>query len=171
MFIRLIIIATFFISSMAYANPAPLGLEIGKATAEDVKKNFKVISDAPNATSGYYNYHIDSNSVDMDGVSKMTVICDESQVVSAVLLTMGKSKFVPMANMLLEKYQETERNIPHVGNKYIIFKDGDCEIILRSPHMSFDMTLDYVRDTFVKAFDIGIAAEEAAKKSKEKSML
>ena len=158
-------------ANSVYANPAPLGLEIGKATLEDVKKQYTITSSANNATSGYYNYYIDPKETGIDDVSKAVVICDDSDVVNAMFLDMPKTKFDAMAQMLREKYKVINQNIPHVGNAYVNLKDGDCEIELKAPHMSFDMTLSYITERLINAYQTRIKAEEAAKQAKEKSML
>ncbi|KJV80943.1 hypothetical protein RHORCCE3_0122 [Rickettsia hoogstraalii str. RCCE3] len=112
----------------------PLGLELNKTTNIDLTKKYKIINKEPNYCQGY-NYYIEPNE---KTISKALVICNDFNVIEAVILTIDKNKFEEFYNILKDKYSLEEEN-----DKVVTFKDGECLIILESSELNIEMELVY----------------------------
>lgn len=104
-------------------------------------------------------------------MQEVTTIFDESGVLVAVLTTLPKSKFDYLHKTLGSKYKRVSQNIPYVGNKSATYRDGETEITLEAPHMSFAMTMNYIRDDFMLTFNQQSEAEKRQKQQNEASQL
>jgi len=166
-----IIAFVLLVANLACANPAPLGLEIGKATVDDVKKNHGIMESKQNATPGYHNYFLDVQSMPFESVSKVIVICDAEGIVSAVYMYMDKKQFDDVIQTLSAKYTVVRNGIDQSGDKGVVLKDGDCDIKAYAMHDKRDMLLFYHNEKFNKDSDLRINAENKAKRLKAKSML
>lgn len=153
-----------------FANPAPLGIELNKATLNDVKSKYTVISSIPNATNGYYNNKLQTQNIDIKTLTHANVISNKDEVVEGLVLTLSNSQFDEVYNSLASKYQLIEKNIPFVGDKFAEFQDGDCVIQLNAPHMSFTMTLGYATKQFVEQYTNRTNKELQEEKEKAKQM-
>ena len=167
--IRLFILSVFFICNVSYANPAPLGLEIGKATVEDVKKKYKIVEIAPNINDGYYIYYLDTKDMPFESVSKSLVVCDNAGVVQSAYLEMDHNQFDNIVQILSGKYQIEEKQIFSAEVGHVYFAEGSSRIRLFKGALG--TTLGYESAKFAKDTDARAAAEKAAKQAKVKSML
>ncbi|AFC73017.1 hypothetical protein [Rickettsia montanensis] len=79
-----------------HSNPMPLGLELNKTTNIDLTKKYKIINKEPNYWQGY-NYYIEPNT---KTISKALVICNDFNVIEAVILTIDQNKFEEFYNIL-----------------------------------------------------------------------
>lgn len=61
--------------------------------------------------------------------------------------------------------------IPYVGDKQVTYKDGNTEIRLTAPHMSFDMSMHFLDKSLIEAFNSGRDRQKQEKQAKENSAL
>tara|TARA_B100000700_G_scaffold331794_1_gene468847 strand:- start:12480 stop:12995 length:516 start_codon:yes stop_codon:yes gene_type:complete len=167
------IIALFalLISNVALADPTVFGLTISKTKVEELKNKYSVTYTGQNKYSGGDMYEIATGQIGFDGLNSLTAIFSKEGVLIAVLTGFPKSKFDYLKSSLSNKYQLVSQKIPFVGNKSAKYKDGNTEIELNAPHMSFEMTMNYIHTDLLRAFNNQSASEERAKKKKESSML
>lgn len=156
---------------MAWANPAPFGLELGTATVKAVQSKYQLTSAGTNAYSKGPMYDMDTSQLHFEGLQAIKLVFGSEGKLQAVLATFGKYKFDELLKMLGGKYKLVSKQIPFVGNKSARFVDGDTDIILSAPHMSFKLTLNYVQDSLLKKFNKQSDTEQRHKKSHEKSLL
>lgn len=150
-----------------WANPAPFGLELGKATIQDVKQKYDATLKGINKYSLGKMFSLPPGQLGIDGLKSSTVIFNREGKLIAVLNTLPNYKFDSLYSSLRSKYQVQSSDIPFVGNKKVVMKDGDTQIILDSPHMSFDMELNYINDAFLKAVRQQQQQERQQKQSRE----
>lgn len=170
---RLIAASIFFflMLNVAYADPAPFDLEIGKATVDDVKGKYKIVSAGINKYSKGDMYDLTPSELEFDGLQSARVIFNEKNILMAVILNFPKNKFDQLLPSLNEKYKLISKDIPFVGNKRAKFSDGNTEIALNSEHLSFNTTLDYISYDLLKAFNDASKQENENKKKSESSKL
>ena len=168
-----ILLLTFIlaISLPALADPKIFGLELGATTEQSFKKDFTHNFSGVNKYSQGNMYEVPSSDIDFDGLNELTVIFDKNEKLVGVLTKFHKSKFDYLNSVLNGKYNQIRQNIPFVGNKSASYKDGQTEITLDAPHMSFTMSMNYLRKDFQTAFNRINTAENQAKQSREVSQL
>ncbi|MFY9589559.1 hypothetical protein [Rickettsia endosymbiont of Halotydeus destructor] len=154
----------------SYAMPVPIGLELNKATVSDIIKKYKVIKKESNYWQGY-NYFIDIKDINLEKISQALVICNDFNIVEAVILTIDKNRFEEFYTALTNKYVLIKKDIKMGGNKSAAFTDEDCSIILEAPELGFDMELTYVTDNFYKKFLNKLEEEEKLQQEQIKSLL
>ena len=88
-----------------------------------------------------------------------------------MLTTLPKSKFEYLHGTLGKKYTLLNQNIPFVGDKSASYKNGLTKITLDAPHMSFEMSMNYIRDDLMKKFNQESEEEKQKKRSNEASQL
>jgi len=107
----------------------------------------------------------DLSGIDFDGVQNVTAIFSKDGKLLALLATLPKEKFDYLLNSLNKKYQLVSKDVPFVGNKSAKLIDGNTEITLDAPHMSFQMNMNYINKDLWKAYET-ISNDEAHKKQK-----
>jgi len=168
---KVLLLLTILLSNaLSYANPSPIGLELDKSNLSDLTKKYTIIKKQPNHWDGY-NYNIDVKDIQLENISSALIICNDQEVIQAVILSIKKHKFQEFYDMLANKYTVKEKNIPFVGNKLAIFTDDQCTIILDAPHLDFDMELAYITNEFFKKFNDKSDKERKQKKDKVKELL
>lgn len=155
----------------AFAAPAPLGLELGKANVSEMKKKYTANYLGVNKYSQGEMYSLPASQINVSGVTKATAVFNKKQNLVAILLTMDKHRFDSIHNSLKSKYRVQSKNIPFVGNKKVVYKSGSTEVELSAPHMSFDMSLEYYQDEFINAYKRILQQEKQKEKQKEVSNL
>jgi hypothetical protein len=161
--IFVIIFATFsFIANNLYAaNVAPLGFELNVATFAQVKKELEksttLVDKGINKFSGGRMLTSDGHGIGIDGLSEITFIFDKSDRLSGVLMSLPKGgidndNFKQKLAMLNAKYKLIEKRMPFVGDSYAKFRLGDSIVEMSAPHMSFDMTLNYLSNQLISDF-------------------
>lgn len=164
--------------AIAAPSAAPLGVEIGVATLEQVKKDIggrTRLSDAgTNAYSEGLMLKGDGAGLEIDGLSEILFIFDKANKLAGVVMTLpkggvGSENVRKVMGMLGEKYKTVQKNIPHVGNAYGRFKQGTSTIEVDAPHMSFEMEVRYLSDAFLASFNQRSQQERAEKQQKQKS--
>ncbi len=147
----------------------PFGFELGKATYSEVIAKYSPKQSGTNAISQGKAITISSSNFELlQGDVSFTF--DANDKLIYVGMTLHKDKFNDILSSL-SKYKAVSKNVPFVGNKSAKFKDGNCEIILEAPHLSFSMELYYITTEFKKAVENANRQDEQSRKSKQNSML
>lgn len=178
--IQVVTLLLLFVAHQAVAasNAVPLGVEIGVATLEQVKKDIggrTRLSDAgTNAYSEGPMLKGDGVGLEIDGLSEIVFIFDKTNKLAGVLMTlpkggMGSENVRKVMGMLGEKYKTVQKNIPHVGNAYGRFKQGASTVEVDAPHMSFTMEVRYLSDALLASFNQRSQQERTEKQQKQKS--
>ncbi len=166
---KIVFAALLALPMVAVADPTPFGLEIGKATIKDVKAKYSAQKTGINKYSGGEMYDI--SGINFDGLQKATVIFSREGKLLAVLTTLPKSKFDGLLSALSNKYKLVSKQIPFVGNKSAKLVDGNTEITLDAPHLSFQMEMNYINKDLWKAYKSQSNKEREQKKKSEQSQL
>jgi hypothetical protein len=165
-------------SSVWAGNAAPLGMEIGVATLDQVKREIGGRTRlADSGTSAYSDGPMlkgNGEGLDVDGLSEITFIFDADKRLAGVVMTLPKggmrSEGVQrMVRLLGEKYKLVRKEIPFVGNAYARFKQGNSTILLDAPHMSFSMDVSYLSDALLARLNQRSAEETQQKQKKQQS--
>lgn len=166
-----IALALSLLSTAAFADPTIFGMELGKMTETELKAKYNVSSNGTNKYSNGNMYSIPTSSINFSGLKEVTAIFDTNSKLVAVLTTVPKNKFDYLHQTLGGKYKLVSKNIPFVGNKSVKYRDGTTDITLEAPHMSFDMSMNYIRDDLMQAFNSQSQAEARKKQANEASQL
>lgn len=155
---------------VAFANPAPFGFELGKATYSEVVAKYPAKQSGINEYSQGKVITVDKSNFELDGLQGNVVFTfDANDNLVAVVMTLHKDKFDDIFSSL-RKYKLINKNVPFVGDKSAKFEDGSCEIILDAPHLSFQMELIYVMSDLYKKVQNSTKQKEQNRKSKQDSM-
>lgn len=165
-----LLLTTIIISFCANANPSPLGFELNRSTISDVEKQYRITVKERNYWDGN-NYYINIRDVKLDGLRELLVICNDNDVIQALILTVDKDKFPKFFDSLSEKYQIVAKETHMFGYKKAEFNADQSIIIMESPHFSFDMWIIYITKSFYEKYKKQRAEEEEIKKVKDKTML
>ena len=149
------------------ANPAPFGLQIGAATIDDVRQNYSAMRTGINRYSGGEMYELEVSRIAMEGLREATVIFSRDGTLLAVLTTLDKSRFDFLFAGLRSKYQLVSQDIPFVGSKRATFMDGNTVIELDAPHLSFQMTMNYIDEDLLRLFEYESTAERERQEASE----
>ena len=160
-----------FLPMVALADPAPFGLEIGNATIEDVKQKYNAKRTGINKYSNGEMYDLDVSRIELDGLQSATVIFSQDGKLLAVLTTLTKKKFDYLFDSLSRKYSLISKRIPFVGSKSARFVDGNTEITLYAPHLSFQMKMSYINMELQKQFESQSDEEQQRKQVREMDQL
>ena len=163
--------AALLMSVAAMAAPAPFGLEIGKASIQDMKAAHSAKSAGTNAYSGGDMYELDVSRIEFEGLKSVLVIFNPSGKVEAVVATLNKDRFDAVAKGLSGKYKTVSKQLPFVGNKKMVWADGNTEIVLDAPHLSFDKTMQYATKDLLRKFNQTSSDNSKAKAKSEASQL
>lgn len=175
----LLLLSALAVMGRAYAGPgnaAPLGLELGVATTSDVQREVGSMSQLAdhgiNKFTGGQMLSGSGSGLDVDGLSEITFIFDQNEMLVAVLMTLPKAgnrndppngNFKKTAKALASKYKLLEKRDPFVGDAYARFGQGKSIIELEAPHLGFNMSLRYVTVDLMAKFNKQTAAERSAK--------
>ena len=98
---------------------------------------------------------------------------DRTETLVAVQMKFDKgfmnSRFDKLYGYLHSKYPVTRQSIPHVGDAYAHFRQGNVVIEIDAPHLSFAMTVLYMAQDFEKRFRAAAREEAQNKKRREAS--
>lgn len=158
-------------SITVWANPAPFGLEIGTTSIKELKAKYSVTQTGINKYSGGEMFKLNPSQLNFDGLKEATVIFDSNKKVTGILITLPKHRFDAVRKSLSSKYRVTKQQIPFVGNKSVTYSNNETEITLEAPHLSFDMSLNYISNTFLKKFNAQTQREAQQKRESEQSQL
>lgn len=158
-------------SSVAIADPSPFGLELGKTTVSEAKGKYRITEAGTNKYSNGPMFNVPTGQIEFEGLKGLTLIFDEGGTLVGVLATLPKAKFNSIHQTLSGKYRVISQNIPFVGDSSARYVDGATQITLDAPHMSFEMSMNYIRKDLADAFAAQSAADAEAKKRAEDSQL
>jgi len=163
----LLVLLTFTL--YAWADPAPLGLEIGKATVQDAKARYKLRHAGINKYTSGDMYDVDPKQVDMKYLQSCRLIFDKDGGLMAVVMTFYGNDFDYYYELLSEKYKPVESYKPFVGDKEAKFVDGDTGILLKDNF--FNMTLLYANRNFIKKVEEQTQQEKEQERQRTKQNL
>ena len=166
-----IALAISLFSSAVIADPTIFNMELGRTTESQLRSMYKVKHAGINKYSGGNMYSVPASAIKFDGLQEVTAIFDAKGVLIGVLTTLPKSKFDYLNQALSGKYKRVSQSIPFVGNKSVKYRDGGTEITLDAPHMSFEMSMNYIRDDLMQAFRKQSDEEGRQKQQSESSQL
>jgi len=153
------------------AEPAPFGLEIGKATIKEVTSKYNAKSAGTNKYSQGEMYDLDVSQLSFEGLQSARVVFSSDGKLLAILCKLPKSKFKYLFDSLKGKYKLVNSKVPFVGDTSAKFSNGNTQILLDSPHMSFEMDMNYIHNSLIKAYEAQSKAEQQQKKKRESSQL
>ncbi len=167
-----LILMLFGFSPVAFAaNAAPLGLELGVASYAQVNQQVggkTSLSDVgTNKYSGGKMLQGDGAGLGIDGLNEITFIFDKTDKLAAVLMTLPKDSLQKTLSALSNKYQLIEKQVPFVGNAFVRLQQGDSVIELDAPHLSFQMTVNYLTKSLKQSFNQQATGERAAKEKRQ----
>jgi hypothetical protein len=171
MFKKIILLVIFLLPVIVFADPKPFGLQIGQTTIKEVQNKFKVKYAGINKYSQGKMFYLNPKDLNFDGLEEVLLIFSKDKKLLAVLLQIQKSRFDDIFNLLNSKYKLLNKRIPFVGNKEAKFINGNTEIILYAPHMSFDMKLYYIDKDLWKIYKQTQQKEQIQKEKREASQL
>jgi hypothetical protein len=153
------------------ADPSPFGLEIRKVTIEEAKAKYSIEYTGVNEWNNGEMYTIDSKDLEFEGLESVTLIFGEDQKLQAVLTTLSKDRFDALFASLKKKYKLISSSIPFVGDASAKFTNGNTEISLNAPHMSFEMEMNYMDKCFIQKYKNKSSKKKQLKTSSEESQL
>lgn len=165
-------------TAFAGNNAAPLGVELGVASYDQVKQNLGKktrLSDAgTNAYSDGPMLKGSGEGLEIDGLQEITFIFDKANRLAGVVMTlpkggMGSENVKQIVGMLSKKYKVVKKDIPFVGDAYARFKQGASIIEVSAPHLGFSMEVRYLANDLVAALNTRSETEKTAKQQKQKS--
>jgi|GEM_PF-3094640 len=159
-----------FLSLNSYSNPTPLGLELNKTTALDLAQKYKIARKELNYWQGY-NYFIEPNDIKAKDIFKALAICNDFNIIEAVILTIDKNKFEEFYKILNDKYDLVNNASEQKNVKTATFSDDDCLVILESSEYNSEMELVYVTNSFYKSFLNKLEKEEELERKQVKDLL
>ncbi len=164
--------------SCVWADPAPLGLEVGKATIKEAKERYRLTPLGINKYTQGEMYEVDISKFDMKYIRNCVLSFDKDGKLVAVAMSFSKNgsgrntpEFEYYYKLLREKYDLVESRIPFVGDTYAKFVDGGTEILLDAPHLSFTMTLTYIKKDTLKSIKEQMQKERMEERQKSKQKL
>lgn len=158
-------------SCSALSDPTIFKMTLGKTTEEQMKAIYRAEHTGTNKYSDGNMYSVSPSEIGFDGLQDVTVIFNSKGVLNAVIATFPKSKFNYLNQLLGEKYKLVRKNIPFVGDSSATYRDGETEITLNAPHLSFELSMSYIQDDFMKSFNDKSEAEQQQKQKSEASQL
>lgn len=170
-----ILIATLGVNtaqSALAANAAPLGLELGVASLDQVKTRLSATRLTPagiNAWSDGPMFESDGAGLDIDGLQRITFIFDKGNRLAGVVMTMADTRFDEVFQHLSGKYRLQSKQIPFVGDRYARFSQEASIIEIEDPHLSFEMEVRYLTNELVNAFKQRRATQEAQRKQRQRA--
>lgn len=166
----LLVMTSLGIGSVAHG-AEPFGLKIGEMTLSEFDKTRKVQDGGMNKWSGGPMRIIDPNSLSIKGIDNALAIFDENKILVGLIIDLDKSRFDEINKMASSNYKLISSNLPFVGDKTVRYSDGDTEIIILAPHMSFNMELQFLHDSLISAHELGRKKEKTEQSKKESSAL
>lgn len=92
-------------TNSAFADPKPLGFELGKATIEDVQNTYKTTDAGISAYTEGKMLNVDAYEVGLQDLQKVLFIFNPDGTLSFVDMTFRKTKFDELYGQLNKKYK------------------------------------------------------------------
>jgi hypothetical protein len=156
-------------------NAAPLGLEIGYANLASVKEKIGRITKLDDAGINQYSggpmLISDGKGLDVDGLSSVSFIFDNNQILAGVVMKLPKNAKETFAT-LAKKYKPAENKIDSfMDYGYARLSKGDSFIEVDAPHLSFEMEVRYLTKKLMASFKQQTTNSDAKKKKKKEDQL
>jgi len=168
---KIIALASAIIASSALADPSVFNMELGKTTESELRSMYSTQHTGVNKYTNGNMYELRSTEINFEGLQKVSTIFNGDETLVAVLTTFPKAKFEYLNQILSQKYKRVSQEVPFVGNKSATYLDGETEITLSAPHLSFEMTMNYIRQELKNEYERQIADERNQKKKNETNQL
>ncbi|WP_201746220.1 hypothetical protein [Veronia nyctiphanis] len=143
-------LSLMLLSSSVFAIPTIFEMELGKMTEKELKSIYNVKHAGTNKYNNGNMYSIPVSSFNVEGLKEVTTVFNTDGKLVAVLSTLPQSKFDELNKSLSESYKLFIEKIPFMGNKKVVYRDGEREISLEAPFMSFEMSMNYINDDFMR---------------------
>jgi hypothetical protein len=170
---RCIAASALALVSTAFAGTQVVGFEIGVSTQAQVlnalKARTSVEDTGINKFSNGPMLKTDGTSYQIEGLNSVVYVFDAQKKLAAVLMDMDKGRFDMVYRYLVPKYQVASQQRPFVGDQFARFKTADGVIDVSAPHMSFEMSVNYLRADLLRQFEQQSKAEAADKSKSEAS--
>jgi hypothetical protein len=159
------------LTSPVWAGTQVLGFEISVSTLEQVRstlaKQTKVLDNGINEYSRGPSLKTNGAGYGIDGLQEVFYTFDEQKKLAVVTMQLSKDRFDFVMESLKAKYKTVKEQVPFVGDRFVQFKTSDATINVDSPHLRFDMNVEYVRDDIMKKYLVQSAAKEKTKRAAE----
>lgn len=148
-------------------NAAPLGVEVGYANREGVKEKLggltKFMEQGTSEYSGGLVLSSSGDGLGIDGLSKLMLLFDKSDVLVGVIMTLPKDPR-DVYGKLSGKYTTVENHIDEFMNKGSArLEKGDSWVEIEAPHLSFTMDVLYMTKKLKSDFERQSAEAETRK--------
>lgn len=157
----------------AFGQTQVLGYELGKTSVQEFKSslntNVRLERLGVNRYSDGEMYRVPGAPYGIEGLKDVLVVFDASGSMSALIMTMQKNKFEDVRAALGSKYRQVQSTIPFVGNRLVVYASRDSRIELDSPHMSFELTVTYMKNELHQKFRSQLQKDAEAKRRSEAS--
>lgn len=140
-------------AGMVKANPSPFGLTLESSTVADMQAKYTSSHMGVNRYSHGPMYELSPGELGVDGITSATAIFDQNNKLVGVLTSLSKHRFDSLYSLMRGKYSVESQQMPFVGNKRVVMRDGNTQITLDAPHMSFEMEMNYITDSFRLRFE------------------
>ncbi len=153
-------------------NLAPLGVEIGYANVGGVKQKVGELTSLRSAGINAYTHGVmlssSGDGLGIDGLSSITFIFDDKDILQGVLMTLPK-KVNEMNASLAKKYKLVSNKIDSfMGYGSAKYVKGDSTVEISADHLSFEMNVNYLSNSLWTSFKReSQTANEAKKKNQE----
>jgi hypothetical protein len=155
----------------AYANPAPIGIEINSTTVKELQSKVKILKTFKSTIPGYTVSQLDRSQIDMPALKYAYADSNKEGVIESLKFTLDKTRFNEINDAIAAKYTLLKSDIPFVGDKFSLYEEGDTYIFLIADHLSFEMSLTYMTKKYFNLLNTHLDAENKAKKEKTVSQL
>ena len=183
-FKKTVISIALLAASAAQAGVKVIGVEIGVSTVDQVRQVAaaagKVQDLGKNDVTKGLMLGVGNPDVGIDGVSAIVFVFDHAGKLAVVQMRMPstknmqdleKKRFDEIAAMLAEKYKQTKKVRPFVGDRFARYSAPGTIIELNAPHLSDQMDLSYMTPEFVQMENSGAKANAQENRTTEKSRL
>ncbi|WP_022847533.1 MULTISPECIES: hypothetical protein [unclassified Desulfurobacterium] len=141
--VALFLVFTFVAPS--FADPKPLGFELGKASYSQMASKYEMVKEKPLPGMDVDVYEINPKSTGLRYIEKVTAIFNKKSLLMSVIMIYPRTYFDSLYRQLVSKYKVIYSHLPVVGTKYVRFIDGNTIIILKQPYLKYTTTVIYVR--------------------------
>ena len=166
-----IALASATLASGAFADPAGFNMKLGKTTESEVKSMYSTQHSGINKYTNGNMYELRSTDINFEGLQEVSTIFNSEGTLVAVLTKFPKGKFEYLNQIMSQKYKRVRHEVPRVGNKSATYLDGETEITLNAPHLSFEMSMNYIRLELKREYEQQVADERNQQRKNESQQL
>ena len=160
----------------------PFGFGVGTNTIFDVQRQLNSSAcdfDNISAITDGFLFECNSKVFDMEGITGKVIFIFEKKPegemgnakLELVNFTLNKHMYDSIVKSLSSKYKLVSQNKPFVGDASARFKKNNVNILVDSPHLSFEMTVTYSTDNFDNAHQQYKKKQREESAAKQKSQL